>query len=355
MAPRYGKWIVIRPLERGGQAQTFLVQEEGADNGEYFVLKRLNPNRIERGRAEIRACKELSHPNVLKYIDEDLEGDKPYLVTEYCSGGALSKLNIAEYSLLERLRMFLAICRGVGHAHSHTPPIIHRDLKPDNIFLREDKVTPVVGDFGICFFDEGERVTLVDEAVGPRWYMAPELAHGFAEDVTPRADVYSLGKVLYWMLAGKVFDREAHRQPRFDLTSDQTAPDYFLIYDLLDNMIVEDPSKRLPDANKVAEAVEEIIHRIEVHAHHIDLSAPQHCIYCGKGTYKTIVDNPREPHNTFPKSYPELGRFGLEQPQGYSGPTTTWPEWLILVCDYCGNVQMFRPDYGRGRRIWGRR
>jgi serine/threonine protein kinase len=353
VAKRYGKWIDVRPLGHGGQGHTYLVKEEGAEDAEDFVLKRLGTDRLDRARAELRAIEELSHPNIVRVIDDDLDSDKPYIVMEHCSGGSLNDVNVREYSLIERLRMFSAICRGVGHAHSHTPIIIHRDLKPANIFLREDKKTPVVGDFGLCFFDEGERVTLIgDAAVGPRMYIAPELAHGFAEDVSPRADVYSLGKVLYWMLAGRVFDREMHRHQRFDLTKDQTKPDYFFIYELLDKMIVEDPAKRLANANEVTESVEEIIHRIEIRAHHIDLSTPQHCNYCGKGFYKPVVDDPPEQENLFPKNYPMTERFGLPQPEGYRGPSTWWPMWLILVCDYCGNVQMFRPEYTGNRNVW---
>lgn len=345
MAQRYGKWRMIRPLKQGGQAQTFLVVEEGVENAEYFVLKRLNPNRIERGRAEIRACAELSHPNVLRLIDAELESDKPYLVTEYCSGGSLSDVNIVEYPLIERLHMFSEICWGVGHAHSHTPPITHRDLKPDNIFLREDRKTPVVGDFGICFFDEGERVTLVDEAVGPRWFMAPELAHGYAEDISPRADVYSLGKVLYWMLAGKVFDREMHQHPRFDLTKDQIDPDIFFIYELFDKTIVEDSMQRLANANEVADVVNGIIRRIEMDAHHLDLSTPQRCMYCGEGFYKVALDASRESHGTEVDS--AVRNFGF-----YGGLNE--PIWIILVCEHCGNVQIFRPDHANDRNTWKR-
>src|SRR5262245_66381065 len=60
--------------------------------------------------------------------------------------------------------------------------------------------------FGICFIDDdGTRITLFDEAVGARRYTAPELEDGRADDVTPSADVYSLGKILYWLMAGHVF------------------------------------------------------------------------------------------------------------------------------------------------------
>lgn len=346
MAKQYGKWKVARPLGRGGQAHTYLVIEDGAEAAEYFVLKRLGTDRLERARAELRAIEELSHPNIVQLVDSDLDSNKPYIVMEYCSGGALSDVKILEYPLLQRLRMFSAICRGVGHAHAHTPIITHRDLKPQNIFLREDKVTPVVGDFGLCFFDEGERVTLIgDAAVGPRMYIAPELAHGFAEDVTPRADVYSLGKVLYWMLAGRVFDRERHRHPTFDLTKEQTAPDYYFIYDLLDKTIAEESVKRLSNANEVADAADDIVRRIEMQAHHIDLSTPQLCIYCGIGFYKLVLDASRET-----KGYNLISSV---QNFGFYGGVND-PVWLIWVCEHCGNVQSFRPDLAKDRHVWKR-
>jgi serine/threonine protein kinase len=203
----------------------------------------------------------------------------------------------------------------------------------------------VVGDFGLCYFDEGERITLVgDAAVGPRMYMAPELAHGFAEDVTPRADAYSLGKVLYWMIAGRIFDREAHRDSKFDLTKDQTKPDLFFIYDLFDKTIVLDPLERLANASEVAEAVDSIIRRIEMNAHHIDLSAPQACNYCGVGFYKKVIDSPPGKQNAQDHMY----GMGINI-------STSNHYWMLLVCDYCGNVQWFRPDYAKDKDIWIRK
>src|SRR5436305_1806898 len=83
----------------------------------------------------------------------------------------------------------------------------------------------------------------------------PELAHGIADEVTSAADVYSLGKILYWMLAGKIFDREVHRNIRYDLTKGETRPDYFFMYKLFDQTICENPRSRLPDANEVSNAV----------------------------------------------------------------------------------------------------
>jgi serine/threonine protein kinase len=171
----------------------------------------------------------------LRIIDQDVTAPKPYLVSEYCSGGSLNDIDVDSYTIIDRLSMFSKICHAVGYPHSNKPRIIHRDLKPKNIFLREDRRSPVVGDFGICYIDDdGTRITLFDEAVGARRYTAPELEDGRADDVTPAADVYSLGKILYWLMAGHVFDREKHRENRFDLTQDQKDPTMHWIYELLD-------------------------------------------------------------------------------------------------------------------------
>lgn len=344
MAQQYGRWRVKEALGEGGQAHTFLVYDVDDEGKRLFVLKRLkNKKRLERFKKEVKSSLGLSHPNVLKVIDSDLDNSDPYFVAEFCAGGALGDADLSRFTLIERLRIFSLICCGVGYAHSNG--VIHRDLKPDNIFLRDDQTTPVIGDFGLCFItDDGERFTLVDEAVGPRLYMAPELADGLADKVTSASDVYSLGKVLYWMLAGRVFDREKHRDQRFDLTRDQIAPDYFFIYDLLDKMIVEDINHRLADANALVGAVDEVIRLIEMRAHPVDLAIPQQCNYCGRGLYRKVADTTSLNDG---RGSTDVSNFGFE--------LVGMPQWLILACDHCGHVQMFRPDHAKDRDVWNKK
>ena len=89
----------------------------------------------------------------------------------------------------------MKICEAVDHAHRQEPRIIHRDLKPDNIYLRTKNGPAVVGDFGICWIErDGTRITLTDEAVGARDYMAPEIEDGRADKVSVKSDIYSLAK-----------------------------------------------------------------------------------------------------------------------------------------------------------------
>jgi serine/threonine-protein kinase PpkA len=326
VAQQYGKWRVKEQIGQGGQGKALLVYDVNDQEKKPFVLKRLsNLKRLNRFEKEVRAGLELSHPNILRIVDKDLEHESPYFVADYCPGGALTFEHISQFPLTDRLRMFSAACRAVGFAHSKG--YTHRDIKPDNIFLRED-MTPVVGDFGLCFItEEGDRVTMLDEQVGSRWFMA--------------ADVYSLGKVLYWMLAGRPFDREEHRSPKFDLTKGQTAPDLFLIYDLLDKMIVKEPQERFVNALEAADAVDETIRLIEVKAHLLDLKVPQQCNYCGRGVYKPVADTTSLNDRS---GVPDVHNFGFE--------IIGRPLWLILACNHCGNVQMFRPDYSENRNAW---
>ena len=209
----YGKWEILKSLPEGGQAHTFLVRNIGEEiDKQPYVLKRLkNLGRIERFKREIEIGLKLSHHNLVKIVDFDLKAEKPYFVTEYCEGGDLEKRGVGQgLDPLSALRMMTPICHGIAHAHSKG--VIHRDINPKNIFLKGPDGIPIVGDFGICHVDEqGRRLTLMEEAVGPRLYISPELEDGRADQVSPRSDVYSLGKLLYWLITGAIFAREKRR------------------------------------------------------------------------------------------------------------------------------------------------
>lgn len=348
MGQRIGDWEIDKSLDEGGQGWTYLAHKSDESEIKPVVLKvlkqRTKPDRLARFGREIEIGLRLSHPNVLKIKDHDINHDKPYFVTEFCRGGALGDANISELSVVEKLKLFSAICRGVGHAHNQG--VIHRDLKPHNIFLQDNLLTPVVGDFGLCLLlEEEERLTRTTEVIGARWYLAPEMEDGRYEEAKPVADVYSLGKILYWMLAGRIFSREKHRTAEYDLTKSQNDPAILFVYELLDGMIVGEPSeRRFVDANAVADAVDHVIRRLEMHGNPVDLKAPKICKFCGVGYYQKIMhasgDNPEK----FDGAKYNLGM------ELYNIPAHTW---LFLACDYCGNVQVFRPDCAKDKKYLG--
>lgn len=341
MAKKYGKWNVVKSLQEGGQAHTFIVHEDGESPKHKYVLKRLkNQKRLKRFSKEISAGLSLEHPNIVRIVDFEIDSDPAYLVMEYCAGGALTVHAIDRLSFGRRIEMFAQICDAVGYAHKKG--IIHRDLKPDNILLRDDGLTPVVADFGICFVaDDGERMTMTDEAVGPVYFMAPELEDGRSDSVVAQSDVYSLGKLLYWLLSGRTFSREKHREDAHDLTKAFAGYEYHFINELLDEMIVPKRNDRFPNGTVVAEKVRIMSERIKKDAHVVDRRVPQPCTFCGIGIYKIVVDYDYEAGK---KDDARLNNFGI-RPAGA-------PVVLAMVCDHCGNTQLFRPDMSKNPKVW---
>jgi serine/threonine protein kinase len=350
VSKKFGNWEVQRDLADGGQGITYLVKRtEGDASDQPYVLKRLkNPNRLNRFKREIEAVCRLNHPQVIKSVDHDLNHKTPYIVFEYCDGGTLEEADLKQFDFLGKLRLFQAICEGLAHAH--TSAVIHRDLKPANIFLRQGSNVPVVGDFGLCLFpDEEERLTQTSEAVGARWYMAPELEDARYENAQPVADVYSLGKILYWMLAGRIFNREKHRESGWNLMQkDPGSIEIPLVYEFFDQTIVAHPSKRgLKDGSQVLDAVSNLVRRIEMKAHSIGPEITQHCSYCGEGFYKKVLHGKSS-------NPPQLEDQGYKNMAIKFINVTNHPPvvWLILACDYCGHVQWFRPDCAENPDIW---
>jgi serine/threonine protein kinase len=328
-------------LPEGGQAFTFLVRDNRGGDQAFYVLKRLkNLKRIERFKREIEAIRNLSHENVLRLIDFDLDSEKPYLVTEYCAGGSLSQVEpFWARSPIIALKTVIQVCQGILHAHNNK--IIHRDIKPENILLRTDKGPAVVGDFGICYLEEdGTRITLTEEAVGPRLFMAPELEDGRAERVSVLSDTYSLGKLLYWLLSdGKVFSREKHRDQKYDLKGhNPLIPEgWNNIYmehvnRLLDHMITDDPSKRIT-VDDVLRGAQNVLRLIVKEFTPISKDIKQPCKYCGYGVY-----------NLQAVSSTDVRNFGFN--------TVGASQWRIYTCGMCGHVQAFRIDMAKMKEWW---
>jgi serine/threonine protein kinase len=199
----------------------------------------------------------------------------------------------------------------------------------------------VVGDFGICYLeDDGSRLTITEEAVGPRHFMAPELEDGRIGAVSPKSDTYSLGKLLYWLLSGgKAFGREKHRELLWDLRgrNEDSQLGWDNIYmehvnRLLDVMIAHDPDKRR-NVRTVIGLSAKVAKRVEKEFTPITPDAVHPCTYCGYGIYELKSQN-----NT------QLQRFGIT-PVGDA-------DWRIFVCDSCGHLQMFRIDMADKHQWW---
>lgn len=228
MPKLYGnRWKLIDApaLGQGGQSDVFrAIDMTGGLAGE-FALKRVNnPKRHDRFRNEVEAIKRLSHPNIITLIDHSAlsEGDtaeeKQFLVMPIAKDGDLSRPERLSF-YKESIESVLQVAKQVASAlaTAHAANIIHRDVKPQNILFTGNGHEVWVADFGICLLREAPRITPADEVVGPRAFLAPELEDGGKLDVTPAADVYSLGKVIYFMYSGGMI------MPREKLHEDYSA------------------------------------------------------------------------------------------------------------------------------------
>jgi serine/threonine-protein kinase len=161
-----------------------------------------DPEYLERFRREARAVARLSHPNIVTVIDRGADDGRQYIVFEHVEGENLKELVLRSGRLPVRraLELALAVADGLAFAHDHG--LVHRDVKPQNVLLSNEGEVKVT-DFGIARSMHVEHgVTQTGTVLGTGEYLAPEQASG--KPVSPATDVYSLGIVLWELLAGEV-------------------------------------------------------------------------------------------------------------------------------------------------------
>jgi hypothetical protein len=147
-----------------------------------------------------------------------------------------------------------------------------------------------------------------------------------------------LGKLLYWMLADRVFDREQHRDPRYNLMgANNERPDYEHVNRILDRMIAADATNRVSNAARAAEGARYTADLMSRGARAIGPGIPQRCDFCKQGAYEHVVQGDNHDANN----------FGLK-PVGSA-------EWHALVCGTCGHTQLFRADLAQKKDWWGQR
>ncbi len=166
-----------------------------------------NEEFIRRFKNESKAIAVLSHPNIVKVYDVSFGDLIQYIVMEYIDGITLKEFIERQGSLRwkDAVHFTIQILKALQHAHDKG--IVHRDVKPQNIMLLSDG-TIKVADFGIARFARNEQRTITDKAIGSVHYISPEQARG--EKTDEKADIYSVGVILYEMLTGKLpFDAES--------------------------------------------------------------------------------------------------------------------------------------------------
>ena len=208
MAKVYGgRWRFIKSLSEGGQGWVYIVEDTTGEFKGLFALKRLKrQDRAERFRNEVEILRRLNDDHIIKLVyaqvREDGSDDTNYLVMPLAERGDLNaRLSLYKDQLESVVLVALQIARALKHAHD--AGVVHRDIKPGNILFPDVGHDVWVSDFGLSLdLTAEERNTPVDEVVGPRLFIAPELTEYGVLDVKPAADIYSLGQLIFYMVTG---------------------------------------------------------------------------------------------------------------------------------------------------------
>ncbi len=209
-----GHYRIIEKIGAGAMGEVFRARDERL--GREVALKLIrpasssNPDHVRRFELEARAAAALNHPNIVAVYDVGFDDGTPYIVCELLEGKTLrTKLAAGALPMRQAVEYSLQIVQGLVAAHDRR--IIHRDLKPENLFVTTDGRVKIL-DFGVAKLqstpdecgrtvEELTTITKSGSVVGTVAYMAPEQLRGKAVD--HRSDIFSLGAILYEMLAGR--------------------------------------------------------------------------------------------------------------------------------------------------------
>lgn len=223
-----GPYQLLEQLGEGGFGVVFLA-EQSQPVRRKVALKVLKPGMdtaqvVARFEAERQALALMDHPHIAQVFDGGATpSGRPYFVMELVRGLPITELcDQRRLPVRERLELFIAVCQGVQHAHQKG--IIHRDLKPSNVLVTMDGATPrpKVIDFGVAkaqgqSLTDKTLFTTFAQLLGTPMYMSPEQAGQSGLDVDTRSDVYSLGVLLYELLAGATpFVKERFKVATYD-------------------------------------------------------------------------------------------------------------------------------------------
>ncbi|HEY3321360.1 MAG TPA: serine/threonine-protein kinase [Planctomycetota bacterium] len=265
-----GPFMILGILGSGGMGLVYKVREKG--NERLMALKILSLKLTEdaefvaRFQREVQTASALSHPNIVAGFGSGTLEGKPYLLMEYVAGRSLERLLETERRLPEPRALSIAreVARALDYAHSHG--VVHRDVKPDNVLLGDDGSVKLT-DFGLAkLMRENQRLTQSGVALGTPHYISPEQVEA-SRYIDHRADLYSLGAMLFQMLTGRVlFDgannneimlrhlNEPPRDPRefVPSISDDTAK-------IIRKLLVKKAAERYDSAEQVIADIDSVL------------------------------------------------------------------------------------------------
>ena len=254
--PVFEGYTLVERLGQGGMGQVWKARRRS--DGLLVAIKVLadeyanDQSLVFRFEKEVAALATLDHPGIVKLVGHDFKRRPPFFAMELCDGETLrERMSKASFTVADRLGTFADLCRILAHAHERG--VVHRDLKPDNVLFDAQGNLKLI-DFGLASLANGDpryQLTQAAMTMGTADYMPPEQRTD-ARSVDARGDVWSLGIMLYELMAGTLpvgnFKPLTERMPGLDPRIDQ----------VIKSALVHDREKRLQSAAEMAKAIEEI-------------------------------------------------------------------------------------------------
>jgi TolB-like protein/tRNA A-37 threonylcarbamoyl transferase component Bud32 len=263
-----GNYQILEEIGRGGMGVIYRARQRHSRR--IVALKRIlschadSQETLMRFRREAQAAAKLDHPNILPiYEVSESEEGLPFFSMKFAGGGSLLEATPALRGEPRRVVALMAkVVRAVQYAHGQG--ILHRDLKPGNILL-DGHSEPMVSDFGLAkWLEPTDDLTRTPSIFGTPGYIAPEQVNGSEERLTPAADVYSLGAVLFHLLTGRPPFIGEHALKVIQQTTEKPAPKLRNLVRALDRdleticakCLERDPHARYRSAGELAEDLE---------------------------------------------------------------------------------------------------
>jgi hypothetical protein len=269
-----GKVLIHDLVARGGMAEVYTGTHESIGQVAVKVMRGLlerDSDQLARFQREAEVIEDLRHPNIVQMFDYAIVDESPYLVMEYIPGPSLAAYLKRLHDKKERLpfstvaQLLKSIASALDYAH--LKGLVHRDIKPANVLLRSQSETveldkplpadvePILTDFGLVRLLDSTMLTTAGSVSGTPTYMSPEQARG--EKVDKRTDIYSLGIMLYEMLAGIVpFQADTTFGMLMKHINEPPPPIKGISPDLqalIDRALAKDPALRYESAGELAD------------------------------------------------------------------------------------------------------
>lgn len=271
---KLGPYLVEGILGKGGMGTVY--RGVDPDNSEVVALKVLSPELsedlafLQRFQEEVETLLELRHPNIVQLLSFGRQDDMFYFAMELVEGKSLYAMQKSGHHFLpaEAVAIAIDVCEGLRH--SHNLGIVHRDLKPGNI-IRSDKGEIKLADYGIAKRFGGAQMTS-SGVLGTAEFMAPEQARGKPASI--QSDLYSLGAVIFALLAGRPPFEEATPYKTLEKVVTATPPILSHVVggvpdqlsNIVDKLLRKKPEERFRSAQSVQTKLREVLEAMHEHA-----------------------------------------------------------------------------------------